>query len=270
MLPLCLNTSTIMPRPLPEKIEVAARAGFDLIELWCNDIEAYVQEGHTLASLRALLHHAGLGVPSLISLSGWADAAPADLPAALERARRRLELAAALGCPRVVASPPTQRTVDLADAGERYATLLGMGRRIGAMPAMEFLGFAPQIRDLRTALEVCARANDPQATVVLDPFHIFRGGGSFEEVRLVPGHMVAICHFNDAPDTKPRAEQGDADRVQPGDGVLPLADMVRSLRAIGYHGPVSLELFNRDLWAQPPLEVARQGLERMRTLLADS
>ncbi len=267
MFPLCLNTSTIMPRPIREKIEAAARTGYDMVELWCGDVEAFLKEGGTLAALRAQLQHAGLSVPSMIALQGWSDIDPPAFARYLEGAAARLETAAALGCPRIVASPPRGH-VDLAVAGERYAALLALGRRIGVLPSMEFLGFVEQINNLRTCLEVVARANDPDGTVVLDPFHIFRGGGSFDDVRLVPGHTVGICHFNDAPADKPRESQGDADRVLPGDGVLPLADLVRSLRAIGYHGPISLELFNKALWEQDPVEVAAQGLRKMREAIA--
>ena len=223
MFPLCLNTSTIRPTPLREKIEIAARAGFDMVELWSGDVEAYQEGGGTLAALRAHLQHAGLRVPSMIALMGWADLAPEAFTQYVEQARGRMETAAALGSPVIVASPPVRTAVDLGVAGERYAALLALGRRIGVLPAMEFLGFVPQINNIRTALEVMARADDRSATIVLEPFHSFRGGGDFDEVRLVPGHAVAICHFNDAPGDKPRESQTDGDRVLPGDGILPAA-----------------------------------------------
>jgi 2-keto-myo-inositol isomerase len=269
MFPFCLNTSTIMPRSLPEKIEAAARAGYDLVELWSGDVEAHLRDGGTLSGIRARLTHAGLGVPSMIALTEWADIEPAAFERYLATtARERLETAAALGAPRIVASPPFRTRIDLAVAGERYAALLALGRRIGVLPSMEFLGFVPQICDVRTCLEVVARANDPDATIVLDPFHLFRGGGSFDDVRLVPGHRIGICHFNDAPGDKPREEQGDADRVLPGLGALPLADLIASLRAVGYHGPLSLELFSRALWERDATEVAAEGLRRMREVVS--
>lgn len=270
MFPLCLNTSTIRPTPLRRKIEVAARAGYDMVELWSGDVEAHLQEGGSLAALRAHLQHAGLRVPSMIALTGWADLPADEFVRFLEQARERMETAAALGSPFIVASPPVRTAVDLAVAGERYAALLALGRRIGVLPAMEFLGFVPQINNIHTALEVMARADDPASTIVLDPFHIFRGGGSFDGVRLVPGHAVAICHFNDAPADKPRETQTDGDRVLPGEGILPLADLVRSLRAIHYHGPISLELFHPGLWERDPEEVAALGLARMRAAIASA
>jgi len=270
MFPLCLNTSTIRPRSLREKIEAAARAGYDMVEPWCADVEAFVREGGTLTAIRAQLHDAGLRVPSMIALTEWADLDPPAFDRYLDLARERMETAAALDSPAIVASPPFRTTVDLAVVGARYAELLALGRRVGVLPAMEFLGFVPQINNIRTAMEVMARADDRDAAIVLDPFHIFRGGGTFDDVRLVPGHAVAICHFNDAPGHPPREAQGDGDRVLPGDGVLPLVDMVRSLRAVNYHGPISLELFNKALWERDAVEVAAEGLAKMRAVIAQA
>ncbi len=268
MFPLCLNTSTIRPRTLREKVEAAARAGYDQVELWCGDVEAYLDGGGTLGALRAQIGAAGLSVPSMIALTDWGDADPAAFRRYLATtARERMETAAALRCPCIVASPPTRSAVDYAVLGERYAELCALGRRIGVRPAMEFLGFAPQICTVQAALEVMARANDPDACIVLDPFHIFRGGGEWSDVRLVAGRQVGVCHFNDAPDGTPRERQSDADRVLPGDGALPLGDFVRSLRAIGYHGTVSLELFHRGLWERDALEVAAEGRRKMAAVI---
>ena len=57
----------------------------------------------------------------------------------------------------------------------------------------------------------------------------------------------------------------DGDRVYPGDGVAPLADILRTLREIGFDGYLSIELFNPTYWKQDPLEVgARSGLQKLR------
>lgn len=271
MFPLCLNTSTIRPRSLREKIEAAARAGYDLVELWCADVESYLDDGGTLNALRAQIRAAGLGVPSMIALTDWGDLeGPAFHRYLATTARDRMETAAALDCHVIVATPPTRVPGEFAVLGEHYAALCELGREIGVRPAMEFLGFAPQINTVAAALEIMARSNHPDACTVLDPFHVFRGGGSWSDIRLVPGRAVGICHFNDAPDSTPRERQSDADRVLPGDGALPLGDFVRSLRAIGYHGPVSLELFNRALWERDAAEVAAEGRRKMAAILASA
>jgi sugar phosphate isomerase/epimerase len=61
--------------------------------------------------------------------------------------------------------------------------------------------------------------------------------------------------------------QNDEDRVLPGDGIADLPRVIANLRAIGYCGPLSLELFNRQLWLEDPFEVVKLGLERIRALV---
>ena len=51
-----------------------------------------------------------------------------------------------------------------------------------------------------------------------------------------------------------------------GDGIADLPRVVANLRSIGYRGPLSLELFNPDLWEQDPAHVVRRGLDRIREL----
>ena len=61
-----------------------------------------------------------------------------------------------------------------------------------------------------------------------------------------------------------RFKQGDGDRVYPGDGVLPLPQLLRDLWRQGFRGPLSLEMFKRSEWKKPASEVARIGMEKMR------
>ena len=131
---------------------------------------------------------------------------------------------------------------------------------------MEYLGFAQQVNSIAAARTIMARSRHPQATIVLDPFHDFRGGAGCEEIARLRADEIAVCHFDDAPAVPPAPEQRDGDRVFPGDGVIPLARFVALLRQIGYSGWVSLELFREDLWREDPLDVARRGLAKMRAV----
>lgn len=62
----------------------------------------------------------------------------------------------------------------------------------------------------------------------------------------------------------------DAHRLYPGDGVAPFKEIFRTLRAIGFRGALSLELFNRDYWQRDALAVARAGLDKMRATVKAS
>ena len=63
------------------------------------------------------------------------------------------------------------------------------------------------------------------------------------------------------------AEQTDADKVSPGDDILDFGQMISILEDAGYAGVISLELFNPSYWEEDPAEVARIGLEKMKSVL---
>lgn len=263
----CLNTSTIRPTPLVEKIRIAGRLGFEAIEPWNDEVDEYLRAGGTLDDLRTRIADAGLKVVSMIALHGWIEAEDGEASArARDECRRRMDQAAALGSPFIVASPP-QAAVDLGRAAARYAALLALGREAGVKPAMEFLGFVAGVNGVASALAIADGSGDPDATVVADVFHMLRGGGTLDDLRAIPGPRLAIFHINDLPAEPPPTAQTDADRVMLGEGTADLPRVLANLRAIGYCGPLSLELFNPTLWAQDPEAVCRIGLERMRALV---
>jgi sugar phosphate isomerase/epimerase len=261
----CLNSSTIRPAPILKKIEVAGRAGYSAIELWHADIDAHLAGGGTLAEIRNAVADQNLAVPTTISLKGWFETTGAEHAQALEECQRRMRQAVEVGAIHVIAGPPAGMA-DHDQGARNYRELLELGISLGVKPAMEFLGFVDDINTIEDALEVVTKAGHPAGTIVLDPFHIFRGGGSAESIAKLTANQIAIFHFNDAPATSPREQQHDHDRVYPGDGHLDLARQLDLLRQIGYHRWLSLELFREDLWAQDPFEVARVGLEKMRAV----
>lgn len=263
---LCLNASTLRGTPVLRQIEAASRAGFRAIELWFADTDAHVQSGGSLQEIRHALDDAGLAVPTLIYLGGWFEAPDEDWPRVRAECVRRFEQAAVLGATHVIAGPPSGRADPFRGAG-RYRELLVLGGGVGVLPAFEFLGFVEQYCTIESAQEILALADHSRGTTVLDPFHIFRGGGPLETVGTLRGKQIAVSHFNDAPATPPRERQHDSDRVWPGDGHLDLKRYLTLLAGTGYQGWLSLELFREDLWRRDPFDVARTGREKMQRLL---
>ena len=66
----CLNTSTIMGQKLPidEEIKVAAKAGYDGIEIWIRSLEAFVEKGGKLTDLKKLIDDQGIKVEMPLGL----------------------------------------------------------------------------------------------------------------------------------------------------------------------------------------------------------
>ncbi len=268
----CLNTATLMGQKLTllEQVEVAARAGFQAIEPWVRDLEAFARAGGSLKDVGKRVRDRGLTVESAISFCEWVVDDEGRRRKGLEQARRDMGLVAEVGGRRL-AAPPAGATdrgdLDLLRAAERYRALLQIGDNAGVVPQVEVWGFSRSVRRVGEALLVALESGHHRACVLTDVFHLFKGGSGFGWVHLVSPAVLGVVHVNDYPADPPRAAITDGHRVYPGDGVAPLLAFLQDLHAVGFRGMLSLELFNRDYWKQDPLAVARTGLEKLRSVV---
>ena len=94
-----------------------------------------------------------------------------------------------------------------------------------------------------------------------------KGGSDYHGLGRLNGDAVHILHMNDYPGDVSREKVNDSLRILPGDGVGPVVETLRTLRAIGGPKVLSLELFSRKYWEQDPLEVAKAGLAKMKAVV---
>ena len=103
-----------------------------------------------------------------------------------------------------IAAPPVGATsdgvLDLQAAGERYRALLEVGRACEVTPQVELWGFSKHLSTLAEVLYVAAAANDADACLLLDVYHLYKGGSDFSNLGLVPGPKMHCLHMNDYPD----------------------------------------------------------------------
>jgi 2-keto-myo-inositol isomerase len=258
-----LNASTVRTTPILGQIRAAASAGYAGIELWFDAVDAHLGRQGRLSDIQHALADHGLAVPTMIYLGDWFDCPDSAYPGVMDECKRRMGIAAELGAPYVIAGPPVGHA-DYDVGARRYRELLEIGSAMGVKPAIEYLGFVAQLNTIEEALTVMRKCGRNDATTVLDPAHIYRGGGSVESIAKLSAKQIAICHYDDCPANVPREVQRDNDRVMPGDGVFDLKRYLSLLRQIGYRGYLSLELFREDLWSRDPAQVAHEGLEKMR------
>lgn len=268
--PICLNTSTIRPTPFEEKIQIAHEAGYDGIEVWVNELEAYEKEVGDLKALGARIRDMGMFVPNVIGL--W-NCMPDTMEAweeSLVATRERLRMAAAVGSRHVAAIPtPDRADFDLKWGADRYRDLVRIGRDdYGISVAVEFVGFLKGVHRFGQACAIAFDADVPEACVIMDTFHLYRGGSGFEGIRHVRGDLIADFHWNDVPAEPPREQLEDKHRVYPGDGILPLKHVLNLLTEIGYNGPLSIETFNEEHYKQDPRVVAKTALDKTVAIIA--
>jgi 2-keto-myo-inositol isomerase len=265
----CLNTSTIMGQKIGivKEIELASQAGFEAIEPWISEIEEYQKHGGSLPDLRKRLADAGLKVPDAIGFAQWVVDDDAQRAKGLEQAKRDMELVAQIGGTHIAAPPAGAQDhggIDLPRIAERYHALLEIGQKAGIIPVLELWGFSKILNRIGEVAYVAIEAAHPQACILLDIYHIYKGGSDFDSLRLLNGAALPLVHTNDYPSAPPRDQITDAFRVYPGDGVAPLDQIFRDLRTIGFTGYLSVELFNRDYWKQSPVKVVQAAMEKTK------
>lgn len=269
----CLNTSTIRGQKLGiiGEIDVAVAAGYTAIEPWLDTLNEYVKTGGSVDDLAKRIRDAGLQIPSAIGFAQWIVDDPAARKAGLEQAKRDMALVARIGGTRIAAPPAgaqDKHMSDLVTIADRYRALLDIGLKEGVIPQVEVWGFSKTLSRLGEAACVAIESGHSQACILADVYHLYKGGSGYEGLKLLAGTSMHVLHMNDYPAQPPRAEITDAHRVYPGDGVAPLSKILKTLREIGCHCALSLELFHREYWTRDPLVVARTGLEKMRAAVA--
>ena len=258
--------------PIAEEIQIAAKAGYTAVEPWVGKLTEYQKNGGNLSDIKKMLDDNGLAVAGGISFFRWLIDDEVQRENGIEQMKREMEVCLSIGGNRIAATAAgatNQRLDNFAVLGERYRRILDIGEQLGIIPQLEVWGWSQTMHSLADVLAIAAHSGHPKAELLLDVFHLFRGGTLFDSLSLVHGKKMTNFHINDYPADKPRIEQEDKDRIYPGDGGAPLKKIVEILRTIGFNGFLSFEVFNKNyVETGDPLLVAKTGLEKMKAITA--
>ena len=252
---------------LDEKLEAIARAGFERVELFENDLLSF---NGSPAEVRRLIADAGLRTVTLQPFRDFEGMPDAERARALNRAERKLDVMEALDCDLLMVcsnvSPASLGGMDrIADdlraLGERAAR---RGKRVG----FEALAWGRHINDYRDAWEAVRRADHPAVGLVLDSFHILARGTDLGAIRSIPRERIFLVQMADAP-------RLDMDYLSwsrhfrnfPGQGDLPVDAFMDALSATGFDGLLSLEIFNDQFRGGSARQVAIDGNRSLIHLL---
>jgi 2-keto-myo-inositol isomerase len=263
----CLNTSTIRGNNLDivGVVNAASRAGFHAIEPWIREIDAYTDKGGTLGDLRKRIADAGLTVEDAIAFNSFLDDDDTRRAASLEKLKIDMDKVAQIGGRRIAAPPGNSRAaVSLDNAAKYYREALEMGEKTGVQPLLELWGTHPVLGPLSHGIYVTVAAGRPDASLLLDVFHLYKSGTPFTALTQVNGASLHVMHLNDYPQAADPSTLNDGNRIYPGDGVAPLRQILRGLHDSGFRGYLSLELFNRDYWTHSADENLKTAMEKIR------
>ena len=258
---LALNGATTMNADLETDIRAASEAGFDCLEIWASKLRVFL-ESHSAADLNNLFAANGLepyGINSIERIT-FRDAAGHE--ALLAECEDLCRTAADIRCPYIVVVPsPLPADTGWREVIEESARVLSqlgsIAEECGIGLAFEFLGQTDcSVQTLALADEIVQRVNRENVGLVIDSFHFYAGGSTIDSIAALDPDHLFIFHINDA-ENRPREKLEDKHRLLPGLGILPLTDIVRALKGIGYDRVASVEIFRPEYWERDPFELAR-------------
>ena len=107
-------------------------------------------------------------------------------------------------------------------------------------------------------LRLCNEIGTGNLGLLLDSWHWYTTYGTTGQLKKLKSEQVVYVHINDAPSGIPVEEQIDNVRCLPGEtGAIDLVGFLRTLREIGYDGPVTPEPFSRKLKEMPVVEAVK-------------
>jgi 4-hydroxyphenylpyruvate dioxygenase len=157
----------------------------------------------------------------------------------------------------------SRAAADLAEMAER-------AQRRGLRVGFEALAWGRHVNRWRHAWKIVQQANHPALGLIVDSFHTLAVNDDATGLEAV-GDKLFLVQIADAlrlsMDTLSWSRHF---RLFPGQGQLAVADFVRTVLDSGYHGPLSLEIFNDEFRAAPSRLIARDGLRSLLLVEAEA
>ncbi|AXK33276.1 sugar phosphate isomerase/epimerase [Streptomyces armeniacus] len=247
---LAFSTLGVPGMPIPEVARLASQNGFHGVELRAHSEEP-VHPGLSLNERVEVVERLKAAGVEILTVAGYAKvAAPGDDEPVLTQIRALLELARDLGAPYVRVFPGG------GDSGTAEADATAVRRLSAAASQASDLGARVLLethdshRTGEDAARVLNSVGSGSVGALWDVMHTWRGGEDpAETLRLLAPHLGYV-------QVKDIASVDDTTPLPPGEGVLPLAEVVELLSRAGWDGWLCWEYEKRWYPQVPELPAA--------------
>ena len=259
---LAINSVSTRTHDLENILPAYATAGFVHVEFTLKHIYDYLDAGHTVQDVVALMQQ-----HELDCIGGFETVAACFAPAE-ERSKNHARIVANCGLVSdlggsvlvVGTDGPDPAKVCADPVGEIAATFGALGERVqatGVKLCLEF-NWSPIVKSVRTAVDVARRSGAANVGVLFDPAHYHCTPSKLEMLDTDSVPFIGHVHVDDMADKPGELSNCNADRTLPGAGCLDLGQIFGRLEAFGYAGYFSIEMFDEDLWAMPATMAAKR------------
>ncbi len=247
-----------------DRVRACAEAGFDGMCLHFRDYAEQIAAGATDAGLRAVLDEHGMRENSVEFLRDWFEpAGENDITLALNAAK-------AFGAKTINVGPDLENgNRPVAEMGPAFAALCNRAAGRGLRVALEIVAWG-NVRDVASARELLAYAGG-NAGLVIDAWHVFRGGISLEDLRTLTPDQVLCVQLSDAGPTIVGPLNHDTIyRRFCGEGVFDLGGFLDTLAQMGVTAPLAVEVIAPEAAGMALRDVARHAYATTMRVVADS
>ncbi|MGY2169028.1 sugar phosphate isomerase/epimerase family protein [Pseudomonas gingeri] len=276
---LTLHSTVAKHSTLAMDIDIAQTVGFDALEINSSKLEAYLQAGYTESQLQEALRHVrvpGIGYLRDIERQG---AERDELMKEAERLFQLANLAGAKGVQVLTGPINVQAVLDFQrfgksphysgllgfDQAEQYAltaknlaALADLAGQYNLLLYLEALSWTP-LNSLEHQLRLIDRTGRGNVRMVIDYWHCFTSGVTPDDVARVNKDVIYGVHVCDSLPFEGGIPNEEVLRDVPtGSGVLDLAEWTSAVKATGYVGWWSCELFCKKQQQQNSYAVARE------------
>jgi len=275
---LALHSTVAKHSTLAIDIDIAKTVGFDALEIYSGKLEAYLLAGHSELELKTLLsktHVTGIGYLRDIERQG---AERDDLLKEAERLFQLANLAGAKGVQVLTGPINVQAVIDFKMHGTsaHYSGLLGhdeaeqlaltasnlaqladLAKQYDVLLYLEALSWTP-LNTLAHQLQLIDRTERNNVKMVIDYWHCFTSGVKPEDIARMDRDVIYGVHVCDSlPFAGGIPNEEILRDIPTGSGVLNLAEWTAAVKATGYDGWWSCELFCKKQQQQNSYEVAK-------------
>lgn len=244
---LSINAVSTFGWSFAEDVVQYRTAGVGAIGLWLPKLLRYGEERGV-----ELLAMSGLPVSTLSWGGGFTGAFGCELVDVLQETRELIHLAKLLRAKSLVlVSGPKNRHLNkhanrlLVDSLKELADDAANNGVILSLQTMlpQFEDSWTFLHSLDHALEVLGRVNHPSVKLAFDVFHLGHELGLLQRLpELVP--QIGVVQVSD----RKAGVIDEYDRVLPGQGTLPVKEILSGLIAAGYRGDVDYQVWSRETW----------------------
>jgi len=253
--------SEISPFSLQARAEAAAKAGWRGMGLVHADLLHNVAK-LGLPAMRSIFQDNGIKHLEVEFLTDWH--LDGELLLASHKIRDELlEVAAELGARnlKVAGGLFEEGEPDVPRMRETFAILCDEAQRFGVNIVIEFLPFS-SVNTIDRAIAVTQGVR-PNGGLLVDTWHVARGGMSFDEIAKLPLELVKSIELDDANHAIVESLFNDSTHHRKfcGEGELDVPEFIQQIVDIGYRGPWGVELISAQIRKLPLDVVAKRAFD---------